>query len=322
MWDCKFPLCIIPHVAMRDDAVRFAVHKRVAEIVSWSMGHAASARGPTHSEDTTPFSSAWRHSLANMQLAGGWRLAYLGFKSDMKARAEAHRFDRYYLCDFICEACMAQKAKRKSTCPFTDFSPGAAHRLTKISHETYLRTAKHVSPWQAMPGFHLFSVFRDMMHILFLGTLRTMIPSCIVFWLRFEALGNGSTSEKLLQLSKEMKELCRRNRQLTMSDHVLGFNSRPELFKITHNFYQQPRSQQFSVLVFCGSAQTRIRVDMGSFTPSNVGIAKGVDDPELCSTFKAAAVKSSLWFFTRKAEQVANDRPEDCALLQKDIPAT
>ena len=51
---------------------------------------------------------------------------------------------------------------------------------------------------------------------------------------------------------------------------------------------------------------------MGSFTPSNVGIAKGIDDPELSSTFKAAAVKSCLWYLAWKAEQSSEKQPEAC----------
>ena len=95
VWDCKFPLCILPHTALASENIRHDVHRRVAEILAWSMQFAGTGFAPTVGEDGGRFGSAWRHSLAGSQLAGGWRMAYLGFKADMKARAEAHRFDRY-----------------------------------------------------------------------------------------------------------------------------------------------------------------------------------------------------------------------------------
>ena len=109
---------------------------------------------------------------------------------------------------------MATKAKKNLPCPFTDFSEDAAHKLSVISHETYVRTARIVSPWVTMPGFHLDSVFRDLMHILFLGTVRTMIPSCIMFWVRFNALDGGSMAERLQILSRDMKQQCKANGKL------------------------------------------------------------------------------------------------------------
>ena len=199
---------------MRSDDVILAVHRRVAQILAWSMQCAATGLGPSVGEDTLPFRSAFRHSLPGLPLAGGFRLAYLGFKADMKARKEAHMFERNFNCNFICEACMATKAKPNLPCPFTDFSEHAAHRLSNISHATYVRTAPVLSPWAVMPGFHLHSVFRDLMHILFLGTIRVMIPSIIMFWVRFNALDGGSLAEKLQLLSKDMEQKCKQNGKL------------------------------------------------------------------------------------------------------------
>ncbi|CAE7761614.1 unnamed protein product, partial [Symbiodinium necroappetens] len=266
VWDCKLPLCIVPHVAMRDDSVAAHVHKRVAEVLAWSMECAATGLGPKAGEDGLPFQSAFRHRLKGQVLPGGYKLAYTGFKADMKARMQANRFERYYNCDLICEACFAEKAKPNKTCPFTDFSETACHRLTRISHTTYMRTASEVSPWACMPGWNLHTVLLDMMHILYLGTLRVMISSCIVFWIRFKALGGGTIAHQLLRLSSEMRQKSREN---------------------------------------------GIRLNLSSFTPSNVGIASGLNDnPELCSTFKAAAVKSSLWFLAWKAEEISKAQPE------------
>ena len=54
LWDCKFPLCIILHVAMRDDIVR-EIHKGVAEVISRSVGHATRFTWPQVATDASHF---------------------------------------------------------------------------------------------------------------------------------------------------------------------------------------------------------------------------------------------------------------------------
>ena len=71
-----------------------------------------------------------------------------------------------------------------------------------------------------------------------------MIPSCIVFWLKLDALGPGNNAEKLQRLSKEMKEMSRQNRCPPIKKHDLSL-----LFALPSKIFQEP-SRCFVACVF------------------------------------------------------------------------
>ena len=55
----------------------------------------------------------------------------------------------------------------------------------------------------------------------------------------------------------------------------------------------------------------RIRVAFKKFNISNTGLDKANRYPELSTTFKAAFLKSSLWFFAKVAIQISENHPEE-----------
>ena len=55
----------------------------------------------------------------------------------------------------------------------------------------------------------------------------------------------------------------------------------------------------------------RIRVGFTRFTLANTGLDKGNHFPELGSIFKAAFLKSALWFFAKKALDIAEQYPHE-----------
>lgn len=55
----------------------------------------------------------------------------------------------------------------------------------------------------------------------------------------------------------------------------------------------------------------RIRVAFKKFNISNTGLDKANKYPELSTTFKAAFLKSSLWFFAKVAIQISENHPEE-----------
>lgn len=57
--------------------------------------------------------------------------------------------------------------------------------------------------------------------------------------------------------------------------------------------------------------QSRIRVAFKRFTPSNTGLDKASQYPELSTTFKAAFCKSALWFFAMVALEISQANPEE-----------
>ena len=201
---------------MRDNA-QDGAHAKVASVLAWSMQASLAGVGPDEGFDGLPFREAGRASLAGQPLANGYRLAYVGFKADLKARAQAHYFfERYYLCNYICESCFAARPHANPMLSFMDFSPEPVYAMTAINHEDYMKHHRH-SPWAAMPGFRLETVFLDLMHILWLGTARGLYASALGYWFRCKLLGPGTLGEQLLEFSLAMKAEFKRQKHFGRS---------------------------------------------------------------------------------------------------------
>ncbi len=68
-----------------------------------------------------------------------------------------------------------------------------------------------------MPGWNILNSFHDPMHVILLGTCRDLYASSLGFWIRRNFFGEGSTLEgKLLQFSLELKEACKREKNLNL----------------------------------------------------------------------------------------------------------
>lgn len=59
---------------------------------------------------------------------------------------------------------------------------------------------------------------------------------------------------------------------------------------------------------------SRIQLTFKRFTPSNTGLDSQKKYPELASTFKAAFVKSALWFYAKMALKICEDHPAETQL--------
>ena len=210
----KFANVIIPHAAMKDDAIMREANTAVARLLSWSMRQSLAGVGPSVDMDGEPLRNAFRLSLKGQQLAGGWRLVYFGWKSDLKARVQAHFFSRYYLCNSICDSCMATRPHANEMLSFTHLGEDAACWMTEIHHDDYVRHEVDLSPWMAMPGFRLETVFFDAMHIIWLGTARVLLASCLGVWHKLGVLGERSLAANLKAFSHEMKRRCKENKSL------------------------------------------------------------------------------------------------------------
>ena len=214
VWDVKFPNAIIPHSAMRDEDVLRDANTTVARVLSWSMDQSLAGIGPSKDMDNEDFNQAFQLSLRGQPLAAGWRLVYFGWKSDLKARVQAHFFSRYYLCNNICDSCFATRPHANRVLSFTHLGEEAACWMTEVRHEDYLRHDPSPSPWTAMPGFRLETVFFDAMHIIWLGSARVLLASCLGAWHKLGVLGVEPLSVKLRAFSFEMKRRCRENQSL------------------------------------------------------------------------------------------------------------
>lgn len=245
-----------------------AIHSLVAKVTIWSMRAALKGKWPTQG----PFGESLlgaRSQKAGLEFGNGYRLAYHGFKADAKAKKECRVFERSYMHNKVCEACMAEKPTSKnhdSLLTYKDFYPNAAHLLTELNHRDYLVSSTRISPWEPMPGFDFRTCFRDPMHTIFLGTAKEFLASCLGYWSRRGCLTGPDLQEQLRWVSQRQKECC---------------------------------------------AEAGLRCAFKTFTPSNTGLVTKSEYPELGSYFKAASVKTSIWFFGYLAQELAANAAED-----------
>ena len=99
---------------------------------------------------------------------------------------------------------------------YKDFRPNLPRYLTRINHETYMRTtpAAFLSPWRVLPGWSLESCLHDMMHVVYLGTARDLIPSLLGDFLECGVLGSPdlSVDYRLKLFSIEMNRFFTKER--------------------------------------------------------------------------------------------------------------
>lgn len=134
VWDGKFPLLCIAYSSMYDNEVRKQVHRIVSQVIAWSLDCCTSGVFPSHGpwgEELT----GERRNWSGEEVAGCYRGAYWGFRSDAKSRRESNDFPRSYLHSFICEQCLAQRSHKNwdERMSFKNFYSTTAHKMTQIS---------------------------------------------------------------------------------------------------------------------------------------------------------------------------------------------
>ena len=154
-----------------------------------------------------------RHRQRGLPLADGWTGCFAGFKADLKARVECHRFRRTFQSTSLCDLCLAQQPFKNSdnTLNAFDFTDGAAWRDTMISTSVYLRHDPRPSPWTAIRGWCLELNWYDDMHNYLLGTLKDHAASAIISLLEDGLLGTGAPNTCLKELWIDGKGWCKVN---------------------------------------------------------------------------------------------------------------
>ena len=212
--------------------VKAAVHRHVCKLLAWSMRFAARGLWPTVGYRNEIFQDGTlRASMAGQPLAKPWRrgswfhksvschmncfdlvnfrdrFAYFCCRFDHKARYEANFFPRYYSCKYICEVCAATRetCKGSDALSYCDFNADAARHLTRISNDEYHKTCDENSPWSCMEGWTVRSATHDLMHTLYLGIARDLVPSLLADWIDLKILGSDSCEKQLAALSREMR---------------------------------------------------------------------------------------------------------------------
>lgn len=84
-----------------------------------------------------------------------------------------------------------------------------------IDHETYIQTAKVVSPYSVITGWTLGTCLRDVMHVIYLGTAKDLIPSLLADWIDAGLLGGPHmpVNHRLRIFSLEMHRVFKREKK-------------------------------------------------------------------------------------------------------------
>lgn len=144
------------------------------------------------------------------------RLIYMTFKADLKARMQRHLLENYYLCKKLCDRCAALQPQDNRPLLFTykNMAVDAPYAGTCKDHSEYLRTARKRTPWLAVPGFQFETISFDIMHLIYLGTAKNHIPSCLKILRRWGCHyePNESDAEFLKRVGLEMKQDCKEHK--------------------------------------------------------------------------------------------------------------
>ena len=170
--DSQFPIAMVPMRWLATEDVRSACHRAIVGCIASSL-----------------------RNLEQGRLPGGWSAIFFAWTGDLKARKEAHRFTGSYAHTFVCDSCCAQQAHQSASSMllYQNFGDDAAHRSTRISHQTYLAAnVDRLSPWVHVPGWCLELTLWDAMHVVYLGIARDHVASHLRLWTEAGFLSEGA----------------------------------------------------------------------------------------------------------------------------------
>ena len=112
--------------------------------------------------------------------------AFCFWKGDMEAHVLSHKTARNYRCSLCCDLCLAVKSPNNPVMNIGNLTVDAAWKRT-ISFVD----PSDPSPWMNVPGFtNKKCRLLDILHIVHLGTLRDLIPACLI-----DALDDGTLAQ-------------------------------------------------------------------------------------------------------------------------------
>lgn len=95
---------------------------------------------------------------------------------------------------------------------YEDYRLDQPRHLTRISDEVYRATCSTLSPYAKIPGWRLENCLHDILHVVFLGVAKDLIPSILAEWLEKRMLGPGDVNTCLRRFSLEMHQVFRREK--------------------------------------------------------------------------------------------------------------
>ena len=193
----------------------FHTMQAVFQVLAWSMQHLMTGTAPGARHDGTP----WTAEDIKFRVPAGTPLppaALLQIRGDWEWLSQAFRFRSPSSAEF-CWQCDAAKSGPNA---FTDFTPQAAHRLTRFGHEGYMERciaqAEQPANIFRCPGTTLSHIAIDAMHAGDLGCFQDAIGS--LFWLEITwKTVHSNQRVGLKSLNAELEAFYAVNRDLGLS---------------------------------------------------------------------------------------------------------
>ena len=132
--------------------IKYKSHDRVGHASGYIVRTLMSGKFPDTNVDGHAFHpDSPQAARAGLEFAGGWKLAFAGFKGDWEARQIIHKSIRYYNAKYICEHCMAS---REPQFTYGDFRMSANCLRHRFTHAEYrILQGDRQSAWEAVPGW-------------------------------------------------------------------------------------------------------------------------------------------------------------------------
>ena len=129
--------------------------------------------------------------------ANGWRGAYYGSTGDLEWFVLIYKWKRYYRCNNICELCPASQVLGEHL--FTNVLDAAFFNWP-VANSEYLQ--HRPSPFTQTPGWDVWHVFFDLMHVVFKGIGMDITGGAIVILCLLGFYGEGGEGDIEIQLRR------------------------------------------------------------------------------------------------------------------------
>lgn len=142
--------------------IKFKTHDAIGRLIGCIMDCLLTGLYPEKDWNGSDFHpGSVQAQRAGTPFAGGWRVAFAGFKSDLEARVLIHKFVQNWTSTAMCERCPASRLCGEYS--FGDFRLDAAYLRDAYSHEDYLRTcpASRLSAWTHVRGWEIHRNLED-----------------------------------------------------------------------------------------------------------------------------------------------------------------
>lgn len=175
--------CRILFTAMQTSRMIPGTLDELLKVFAWSVQALSMGTFPASDHNDIKFGPGHhpkQYAMAGLRLAGGFVGAWAEMRGDWEFLKVALALKFFWGATHICHLCGAKKHNKDDAGDkvFTDFNQASPLRCTRVSNAEFLHEAG-ASPLFAMPGFHIWRVWVDVMHTMDLGILQFAIPSAL-----------------------------------------------------------------------------------------------------------------------------------------------